>query len=90
MCLFSYELAQYDTKILVASVYFIALKTLEQVEPKLRPEQRLGDISNLTNCSDDKIIESSRRVLELANNFSLIYPNLGNLKKFNKFEYNKK
>ena len=38
MCLFSYELAQYDTKILVASVYFIALKTLEQVEPKLRPE----------------------------------------------------
>ena len=38
MCLFSYELAQYDTKILAASVYFIALKTLEQVEPKLRPE----------------------------------------------------
>ena len=33
------------------------------------------------------MIETSRKVLELAKNFSKIYPNLTNLKKFNKFEY---
>lgn len=38
MCLFNYELAQEDTKVLSAAVYFIALKTLEQVEPNLKPE----------------------------------------------------
>lgn len=37
MSLFSYELAQEDTKLLAASVYFISLKTLEQVEPTLKP-----------------------------------------------------
>ena len=36
------------------------------------------------------MIEVSRRVLDLAKNFSTVYPNLGNLKKFNKFEYKKK
>ncbi len=36
------------------------------------------------------MIELSRRVLELAKNFSTVYPNLSNLKKFNKFEYKKK
>ena len=37
MSLFSYELAQEDTKLLASSVYFIGLKTLEQVEPSLKP-----------------------------------------------------
>lgn len=37
MSLFSYELAQENTKLLAAAVYFIALKTLEQVETTLRP-----------------------------------------------------
>lgn len=37
MSLFSYELAQEDTKLLAAAVYFISLKTLEQVEPTLKP-----------------------------------------------------
>ena len=42
MILFSYDLAQEDTKLLAAAVYFIALKTLEQVQPNLKPEERLG------------------------------------------------
>jgi hypothetical protein len=33
------------------------------------------------------MIESSRKVLDLAKNFSKYYPTLSNLKKFNKFEY---
>lgn len=37
MCLFSYDLAQENTKVLAAAAYFIALKTLEQVEPALKP-----------------------------------------------------
>ncbi len=90
MSLFSYELAQEDTKLLAAAVYFIALKTLEQVEPSLRPEERLTDISSLLQTNDDKIIDVSRKVLELAKNFSTVYPSLSNLKKFNKFEYKKK
>ena len=38
MILFSYDLAQEDTKLLASAVYFIALKTLEQVQPNLKPE----------------------------------------------------
>jgi len=33
------------------------------------------------------MIEISRKVLELAKNYSRHYPTLTNLKKFNKFEY---
>jgi hypothetical protein len=90
MILFSYDLAQEDTKLLASAVYFIALKTLEQVQPTLKPEERLGEIGGLLNCPEDKIIELSRKVLDLAKNFSQVYPNLTNLKKFNKFEYKKR
>jgi hypothetical protein len=90
MSLFSYELAQEDTKLLAAAVYFIALKTLEQVEPSLKPEEHLEKIGQLLITSEEKMIETSRKVLDLAKNFSSVYPNLGNLKKFNKFEYKKK
>jgi hypothetical protein len=44
MSLFNYELAQEDTKVLGSAVYFIALKTLEQVETSLRPEERLASV----------------------------------------------
>lgn len=75
---------------LAAAVYFIALKTLEQVEATLKPEERLPEIALLLQTEEEKVIEVSRRVLDLAKNFSVIYPSLGNLKKFNKFEYKKK
>ena len=90
MSLFNDELAQEDTKVLAAAVYFIALKTLEQVETTLRPEERLANVGLLLGVEEEKIIDVSRKVLELAKNFSTIYPSLGNLKKFNKFEYKKK
>jgi hypothetical protein len=50
----------------------------------------LEQIGQLLITSEEKIIETSRKVLDLAKNFSSVYPNLGNLKKFNKFEYKKK
>lgn len=90
MSVFGYDLAQEDTKLLASSVYFIALKTLEQVESGLRPEEQLPKLSALLHVEEERIIEVSRKVLELAKNFSTIYPSLGNLKKFNKFEYKKK
>lgn len=90
MSLFNYELAQEDTKVLGSAVYFIALKTLEQVETTLKPEEKLVKVGELLGVEEEKIIEVSRRVLDLAKNFSTIYPSLGNLKKFNKFEYKKK
>ena len=66
-------------------MYFIALKTLEQVEPALRPEERLHEVCGLLSTNEEKVIEVSRKVLDLAKNFSTVYPTLGNLKKFNKF-----
>ncbi len=90
MSLFSYELAQEDTKLLASAVYFITLKTLEQVESTLKPEEKLSEVAQLLGTEEDKIIEVSRKVLELAKNFSMIFPSLANLKKFNKFEYKKK
>jgi hypothetical protein len=36
---------------------------------------------------EEKVIDVSRKVLELAKNFSKYFPTLTNLKKFNKFEY---
>lgn len=44
----------------------------------------------ILETEEQKIIEVSRKVLDLAKNFSIVYPSLGNLKKFNKFEYKKK
>ena len=41
----------------------------------------------LTNTGEDNILEMGRAVLELAKTFSKMYPNLNNLKKFNRFEY---
>ena len=90
MSLFSYELAQEDTRLLAAAVYFIALKTLQQVETTLKPEEKLSDVAMILETEQEKIIEISRKVLDLAKNFSIVYPSLGNLKKFNKFEYKKK
>ena len=41
----------------------------------------------LTGVSEESILEVGRKVLELAKTFSKIYPNLNNLKRFNRFEY---
>jgi hypothetical protein len=85
MTLFSYELAQEDTRLLAAAVYFISLKTLEQVEPTLKPEDKIPIVKRVLDLTEDKIVEVGRKVLELAKNFSTLHPNLANLKKFNKF-----
>lgn len=87
MTLFSHELVEKDLHILAGSVYFIALKTLEQVNRDLYPEDILPTISQLLCVSEESIISTGREVLELAKTFSKIYPNLNNLKRFNRFEY---
>ena len=40
------------------------------------------------DVDEEAVLEVSRKVLDLAKNFSKCYPSLTNLKKFNKFEYN--
>ena len=72
---------------LAAAVYFISLKTLEQVNKDFCPEDVLPTIAQLLCITEESIIEVGREVLELAKTFSKLYPNLQNLKKFNKFEY---
>ena len=47
----------------------------------------LPTIAQLLYIKEEKIIEVGREVLELAKTFSKLYPNLQNLKKFNKFDY---
>jgi hypothetical protein len=87
MALFNQELAEEDPALLACGVVFIALKTLEQVDPAAQPESRLGEVASLVGLEEEGVLEVSRKVLELAKNFSKFYPSLSNLKKFNKFEY---
>jgi hypothetical protein len=44
-------------------------------------------VASLVGLEEEGVLEVSRKVLELAKNFSKFYPSLSNLKKFNKFEY---
>jgi hypothetical protein len=60
---------------------------LEQVDPAAEPEGRLLSICSLLFLKEEELIEVSRRMLDLAKNFSKYFPSLNNLKKFNKFEY---
>jgi len=87
MVLFSHELAEETPSVLACGVVFIALKTLEQVDTTARPEERLIDIRSLMELEEETVLEVSKKVLELAKNYSKVYPTLTNLKKFNKFEY---
>jgi hypothetical protein len=47
----------------------------------------LAQICSLIVVKEDDVVEVSRRVLDLAKNFSKYFPSLNNLKKFNRFEY---
>ncbi len=87
MCLFSLDLAEENPVLLAGAVVFIGLKTLEQVDSTVRPEDWLEEISSLLGQEGEGVIEVSRKVLDLAKNFSKYYHSLTNLKKFNKFEY---
>ena len=85
MSLFSLDLAEEKSSVLAGAVVFISLKTLEQVDSSAEPEPRLGKICQLVESQEERVIEVSRRVLDLAKNFSKHYSALTNLKKFNKF-----
>ena len=87
MALFNIELAQESPSLLSCGVVFIALKTLEQVDNSAQPETRLTEVCDLMMMEEETVLEVSRKVLDLAKNFSKCYPSLTNLKKFNKFEY---
>lgn len=87
MVLFNSELAGKSFDLLAGGVAFIALKTLEQSEPAVVAEKYLNSISLNLNIDTDDVIEISRKVLDLAKNYSAYFPTLTNLKKFNRFEY---
>lgn len=87
MVLFNSELAGNSFDLLAGGVAFIALKTLEQSEPAVNSEQYLPGISQGLGIDTDYVIEISRKVLDLAKNYSAYFPSLTNLKKFNRFEY---
>jgi hypothetical protein len=52
MCTFNHELITRPNKILAASIYFIALKTLEQVNKSFCPEDFLPQISSFASVSE--------------------------------------
>lgn len=87
MSQFSLELVEESPSLLAGAVVFISLKTLEQVDPSAEPERKLAAICQLLEEEESEVIEVSRKVLDLAKNYSKYYPSLTNLKKFNKFEY---
>lgn len=53
MCTFSHELATKPNSILAPAIYFIALKTLEQVHRSFVPEDILPSISRLSCISEE-------------------------------------
>ena len=85
MSLFNHELAEEEPALLACGVVFIGLKTLEQVDSTAQPESRLPEVAALMEMEEEVVLEVSRKVLDLAKNFSKFYPTLTNLKKFNKF-----
>lgn len=87
MSLFTHDLVEENITLLAGAVIFISLKTLEQTDKSVDPEKFLTILAWHLKVEEERMIETSRKVLELAKNFSKVYPSLGNLKKFNKFEY---
>lgn len=87
MSTFSHELITRPNPVLASAIYFIGLKTLEQVNKSFVPEDVLPCLSRMTGISEEEILSAGREVLQLAKTFSKLYPNLNNLKKFNRFEY---
>ncbi len=63
MTLFSYELAQIDTKLLAASVYYASMMKLEQDILSLLKDKRLSRLSQLLSISEKKVVETSNKVL---------------------------
>ena len=76
MCLFSHELVEKETK----QYFFIALKTLEQVNEDFCQEDVLPIVSPIPLHSRRATDRSGREVL--TKNFGKLYPNFNNLKKF--------
>jgi hypothetical protein len=85
MVLFNSELAGKSFDLLAGGVAYISLKTLEQAEPEVNSEKYLPELCESLNIDVDDVIEISRKVLDLAKNYSSYFPTLTNLKKFNKF-----
>lgn len=60
MCSFSHDLMTRSQTVLAPAIYFIALKTLEQVNRNFVPEELLQSISRLTNVSEEEILAVGR------------------------------
>lgn len=60
MSAFSNELAEKDISLLGSAIFFIAMKTLEQVAGNFCPEEVLPTLSNLVAIDEDSILSISR------------------------------
>ena len=49
MSMFNHELVEENSNILAGAVFFIGLKTLEQVESLVEPEKKLSEICFILN-----------------------------------------
>ena len=86
MSLHNYEISQYEGRVLVGSIVYLALKTVEQVE-EINAEEYLDWIVEKCDISGAELFEVSEKALEHAKNFKVAYPTLSNLRKFNIVEY---
>jgi len=60
MCTFNHELITRPSCILASAIYFIGLKTLEQVNKNFSPEEKLPEISKFTSVSEEDILAVGR------------------------------
>ena len=87
MAMHSVELAWLANSLMAASIIFISLKTVEQVENSLNADSYMEQISQLTCVAIPDLLEVSQQLLSLAKSFQKQYPSLSNLKKFNNAGY---
>lgn len=60
MCTFNHDLITKDNNVLASAIYFIALKTLEQVHKNFVPEELLSTISKISHVSEEDILTVGR------------------------------
>jgi len=81
MCLHDYKLANKRPSTLAAGVIYVTLKIAEQIKKKsLINTTIVNKLLLVSKTSEDELLEISRVVLFLAQNFDSELPGLGNLK----------
>jgi cyclin B/cyclin A len=84
--LFDFELmTQYSVKYLAASCFYISIKIVNQISPRLDPKKFVKKINIFLKLNENKFYICSKLLLELSKNFKNKFPFASNLEKYDAF-----